>query len=80
MLVSRKNVPSAAMQNKYGVFSNSFEAVPSRRDSRRGCEPTFCRQGWAWQLELLERKGGYWSSEKGRGFEFCEKPRPLLWL
>ena len=23
-----------------------------------GCEPTFCRQGWAWQLELLESKWG----------------------
>ena len=35
-----------------------------------GSEPTFCHHGWAWQLELLERNGMYWSNEKGRGFDF----------
>ena len=49
------------------------------------CEPTLCRQGWAWQLELIERKWSIGAIRK-KGFgggapsKFVEKSRLLHWL
>jgi len=42
----------------------------SRRNTHWGYEPTTCREGWAWQLELLERNGGSRAMRKERVWEW----------
>jgi len=42
----------------------------SRRNTHWGYEPTTCREGWAWQLELLERNGGSRAMRNERVWEW----------